>query len=419
MGHFRQVLVAKDVNYGASKSNAAANTALNPEDLAAGALGIYGIGSSSSANNAGKLALIVDGGADAAGKIPAASFDGDHFFIAVGKADGSINSNSYDLQSFRYIKGAAYSAPQKGVRVVGYDGSAGLLNYPETVNKGDEAMLTVISRGEGAGNQVFDRQTISYSASAGESAYSVLKGLISNIEARQATGGLKISTPSIVSNGSGTAFTTAATVAVVKGETSFTTSAAHGVDVGDYVILDGILYQAVAGTTGTTLVIDRPYEGPSGTIANGDTADVGTTVPTQLGLQVTDANFNDTVELAVDGLLVDSDVVVSTNPSPGSGSAEHVKREELDARPYQGSHDRIHSYAPMPALTVDESQTYDMYFLELQNRDQSKGDQGSVFKIINYLTVAVPSEVADTTGKNQSDFEDILSQFTSLMPTLF
>ncbi len=79
----RKVFVLKDVNYGASKASSTVATALNPADLADGAVGIYGIQLIGS-TNVNKLVLITDGGSEGAGTCPAASFGGKEVFIAQG-----------------------------------------------------------------------------------------------------------------------------------------------------------------------------------------------------------------------------------------------------------------------------------------------------------------------------------------------
>lgn len=85
---------------------------------------------------------------------------------------------------------------------------------------------------------------------------------------------IDISTIPIVS-GNGVAFTNSATATVTGGVATVTTSAAHGVAVGETVVLTQSsiqrTYKAQTGTTGTTLILDRPWEGTNGTIPNSGT----------------------------------------------------------------------------------------------------------------------------------------------------
>lgn len=84
---------------------------------------------------------------------------------------------------------------------------------------------------------------------------------------------IDISTIPILSGGS--AFSNAATASVTNGSSNVTTSAAHGASVGDIVVFikDGVsrTYLASTGTSGTTIVLDRSYEGITGTVTNGNT----------------------------------------------------------------------------------------------------------------------------------------------------
>lgn len=64
------------------------------------------------------------------------------------------------------------------------------------------------------------------------------------------------------------AFSNSATLDAVNNATSMTTSANHGVSVGEWVEISGVWYRAVTGTTGTTLVIERNYTGITETVAN-------------------------------------------------------------------------------------------------------------------------------------------------------
>ena len=81
-----KILVFKDVNYGASKTSATKNTALTPDQLADGALGIYGIDPTLSA---GQLSLIVDG-STVANNIAVASYKGGKLYFYQGTSTGCV-----------------------------------------------------------------------------------------------------------------------------------------------------------------------------------------------------------------------------------------------------------------------------------------------------------------------------------------
>lgn len=65
-----------------------------------------------------------------------------------------------------------------------------------------------------------------------------------------------------------TVFDNSATLSAVNGASSMTTSANHGVNVDDWVRIDGWWYRAITGTTGSTLVIEGTYLGSTTTVAN-------------------------------------------------------------------------------------------------------------------------------------------------------
>lgn len=399
--HSRKVFIFKDVNYGASKSSATLNTATSPELLAEGALGIYGI-DPLSANNAGKLALITDGGSDAAGLVPVASFKGKEIFIAMGTANGVQISGRIDVSGIQAIESAGYAAATLGVTTI-------TLDWPGTVLKGDLVSIGITNKsGEiYANRQPFEKERYSVEVAAGSSAYAAAVGIV-NAVARVDAANRLIAVPKVGTTTSGSAAANSATLSAVNGATTMTASAAHGIGVGDYVKIDGDVYQAVTGTATTTLVIDRPYKGATATVANAAFLDLGTTL-TDVQLVITDKEAGQNIEASVQGIIEDSVIVKTVASNPGKGTIAQVTALEKEALPKKGSHDQITSYMPLDTLKVDTSLNgYDLYSMTIHNANHPNGDPGSVFKVLNYVTLAFPEGVADTAGKNQSNFEDIM-----------
>jgi hypothetical protein len=225
--HARKVLVFKDVNYAASRSSATQNTALTPDLLAEGAVGVYGIHEAGS-TNLNKLVLITDGGGEAAGTIQAASFSGRQVVIAVGKTSGVEVSQPIDVAlGLKVAKGAKYVAPVRGEIRVGYNGTTGSLNLP-TVVKGQDFTVNVINKNYHVSgfNQPFQKVQLSIqAASAGEGAYSLLKRWVAAVNLRTDEIFIDKSAIRILHNGTGAVFANIATVAAVNGATSLTTSA--------------------------------------------------------------------------------------------------------------------------------------------------------------------------------------------------
>lgn len=410
--HSRKVLVFKDVNYGASKTSATVNTATNPADLADGAIGVYGIMESGS-TNLNKLVLIIDGGAEAAGVVPAASFVGKEIFVAMGTALGVQISNPIDKPNgLKNYQAAKYVAPVRGVTHIGYNGTTGALNLPATILRGDNFQVGLFNRSnfETPGREPGEKKTFSAgSAVNAESAYTILKRWVANVQARTDDVVLDKTKIKILSNGTGAVFTNTATVAAVNGATTLTTSAAHGVTAGDAIELAGDYYLTITGTTGSTLVLDRPYQGVTATIASVDTLDISAAA-TAFGLELVDGGDGDNITYSVQGIAQDATITRSTAPLAGNGTYAQVLELEKEAKPQKGTHSwNVDATIPSDPFKSVSTITYDLYHLTVQNAKHPKGGQGSVFEVINYLTLAFVSGVADSTNKNQSDFEDIMT----------
>lgn len=426
MSHARKVIVYKDVNYAASKTSSAVNTALNPADLADGAVGVYGI-HEAGATNLNKLVLIADGGSEVAGRIAAASFVGKEVVVCVGRSVGNENSQPINVtpSGLKSAKGAKYSAPVRGEIRVGYNGTVGsTMNYPVTITKGDDLNITVINRSYKVSGfrQPFQRVQLAIQAATdAETQLSVLTRFIAAVNARTDEVFIDKTLLKLRHNGTGAVFTTSATVAGVNGATTLTTSAAHGVSAGDAISLDGDYYLTTTGTTGSTLVLTRPFQGPTGTIANANTLDI-TGAATAWGLSFVDRTDFLNLEIALSGPLVQNATKIQTTVATmGSGGANALVVElEKDALGKKGSEDQITRYMRLDKVYSEiAGSNYDLYFLEVKNNYQAGGDQGAVFDMKSYLTLGFVAGVADTTDLAQSDFEDIMtSLFGATFPAI-
>lgn len=423
----KKVLVFKDVNYGASKSSATQNTALNPADLAAGAVGVYGI-HTTGGTNLNKLVLITDGGGEAAGKIQAASFVGSEVFIAVGKTVGCevsqpIQVGTIGEAGLRKATGAKYVAPTRGEVRIGYNGTSGSLNLP-TVVKGMDFTVSVINRSYKVSGyrQPFQKIQLSAQAQAnGESAYTLLKRWLAAVNLRTDNIFIDKALIKILHNGTGAVFANAAIATVTNGSATVTTDAAHGVTAGDAISLGGDYYLTIAGTASTTIVLDRPYQGASGTVLNANTLDI-TGAATQFGLTLVDNADLLNLNFALQGELAENATkTVQTSPLLGSGGVNALVVEmEKEALGKKGSEDQITSYVARDVIYSEiAGSNYDLYFLEIQNSNQAGGDQGAVFKLSSAITAAFVAGVADTSNLNQSDFEDVMtSLFGATFPAI-
>lgn len=421
MGHRRQIYVYKDLNYAASKTSTTVNTALNPADLRDGAIGVYGIHTAGS-TNLNKLVLITDGGSESAGIVPAASFVGKEIFIAMGKSKGNDISVAIAKPSgLERSHGSVYVAPVLGVLRIGYNGTAGTgLNTPATINKGDDFTISLYNRNYVVSAGREPGQKISLSAPVAQNAtdLQLLEAWVAAMNKRTDDILIDKAKIKILHNGSGAVFTTSATVAGVNGATTLTTSAAHGVTAGDAISLAGDYYVTTTGTTGSTLVLTRPFQGATGTIANADTLDI-TGAATEWGLELVDNKVGLNLEAAVQGVISLATIKSQTEPSPGYGSYDQVVAFEKDALVSKGTTDMITSYIPKDTIKAVSGTNYDLYTLTIHNPTHPNGDNGVVvFRVINYLRLAFVTGVADTTGFAQSDFEDIMTSLFTTFPAI-
>lgn len=427
-----RVLVTKDVNFGASKTSATKNTALTPYDLADGALGIYGIMEGGS-TNLNKLVLIGDGGSESAGYVPAASFVGDKIMLAVGTADSAVISPELSrtgMQSFN----KAYTAAVKGVAYVGYNAVTGIgdISFPATINKNDEVLLTA--------NDVSNPDNIlrtgtpysGYAAIDGASDYDILSDLVDNVYADSQ----RKFNPDIVGDGTKTAVTAATSGAnnsilvvgagtpavtgtIANGDTALTLTLASSTvssvnfAAGDYIEIAGIVYKisAVGATGAITLVLtlDRVYRGTSlsGAAASNfkffNTAD-----PANWGLVLTDRYDNNSLQYGISNIGAAAPIVYQTVATRSSGAYQDILDKEVAYRANRGTLESIDRRVPVPSYLVAAGTNYDQYIVKGGNQGVEKGIQ-NLHNIDISIHVAFPDGIADSAGKNQSDFEDVMA----------
>jgi hypothetical protein len=420
--HNRKVFVYKDVNYGSSKTSTTQNTALNPSDLRDGAVGVYGIHRAGS-TNLNKLVLITDGGSEVAGAVPMASFVGSEVVIAMGTTDnvqlsGPIQRTPLPSGLKRSV-GQVYTAPVLGVNRIGYNGTAGTsFAFPSTVLRGDDFIISIVDRNSivSGFRDPFNKVTISVAADNNGDTPLILATkwiAAANLRSNIMIDKTKIK---LLHNGTGAVFANSATVAAVNGATTLTTSAAHSVTAGDAISLAGDYYVTTTGTAASTLVLTRAYQGPTATIANADTLDI-TGAATVFGLELVDDIVGRNLTFARDGLITNASYKQQTAPLSGAGTQAQIAALEAEALPKKGTHDMLITYVDKDIIRA--STTYDQYILTIQNSNHPTGQQGSVFNVIGYLTLAFVSGVADTTNFNQSDFEDIMiSLFGTTFPAI-
>ena len=396
----KRILVAKDLAYANDKAAAGANSAVNPLNLMEGAIGVYGIPKTSN-NNKDKLALIIDGGSDAAGKVPDSAFDGKSFMIALGLANGSRESVHIDIGNLQDVEvsAGAYDPAVAQVTEIGKGSVAGSSANMPTAVTGDTVGVK-ISKSEDQTVVYVQGQQYEQRLTAGESDYSAVSKLAAKIaDDEDALANVKVKTDL-----TGSAFANSATVTAVNGETSLTTSANHGVGVGDYLSLGGDVYQAVTGTATTTLVLDRPYGGASATIANNATLDLGATDPTEVGLEITGKVAGQDLIIAAYGNLDNADHNIATPATQGEGTYEIITALENLWEGNLGTARKLDASVPRPGNLAVAGGTYDVYRFVFKNSEMPAGNN-QVTDVINELVVAFPD---GNSNGGQGEFEDIV-----------
>ncbi|KKN88649.1 hypothetical protein LCGC14_0245400 [marine sediment metagenome] len=387
------------------------NTAFDPSKLGLGCIGIFGLNKvdASTSGNTNREALITLA-TTGAGTTQDSEFLGDHIYIAQGLGSGKFTKTGLiEVAGISRIISVDYAVPVRQILSVGYHTSAttNRLTLPATIAKKDQINLKM-SRAEVGTN---DRTPLNFplNAAASESMYNIMKRMAILINSKGKTK-LFVNRVKVIDNDAAEdLFDNAATAAVVYGSASITTSQDHGVGVGDYVSLDGDLYLAITGTATTALVLDTPYRGPTNaTLANSVLDDIGATVPTQLGLEITVYAFNEKYGISVEGVLEDADVAQITAPAIGIGYAPDVLEMENKELAYRGALDQIDRRETIPTTTTVLTAVYNMMFIEGVNThgDRTGHKPGSPHA---YSIICAFVDEAQTTGYNMNDAMGILA----------
>jgi hypothetical protein len=378
----KHVLIGKNVNYAASKASTTADTATSPELLKDGAIGFY----------------LEDGTL-----IPAAGTGmstAEKFFIAQGTADGCIVGPILDKRLTLKTKVTQdYTAPVKQVTHIGYNGSTGDLATP-TIAENDEATIKIINTT--GGRQVFPKQTYNAVLSASATDYEIALALVNEINSTAfATGTDDFAIANVISDGTHAEFDNNVTVTNGSATVTFATDSTYGggatnLVVGDFIQLQGYLFEVTAVASATSVTIDREYTGATETIAVGSTVNAATRVTsiTAYGVEIEAAQDGDHFRVAVGGVIEDATITYSTPFNPGSGTYAQIAKEEKDAAgASRGYWNRVGPYASYPEFTLfaDSTATYDQWKVITTNAYKDKTGMGASIGQQMEVIVAVNS----------------------------
>jgi hypothetical protein len=390
----KQLLIGKDVNYGASKSVATAQAATSPELLADGAIGIFGIDDTAANGNDGKLALITLA-TDNAGRIGVANFKGKQIVIAQGTSDGVFLSNYINIEDIDYARGREYAAPVMQVSYIGFDGTSGSLTLDSFLDRDEGSIGVTVTT---LSTQQFPKQNWSTGRIyANSSVYDVVGSVAQKAYNDQNA----VVTVGVVSNGTRTALPAAATGTQGSQEV---TSTGHGLVVGDLVRLDGETYKVIQVNGANAFVVDRGYHGASGTIPAGTSGKLANAE--EFGFKLTAKEVGTYFETGVQGIFERANQTTPVGADLGSGSGPQVVALEKNRLAYAGWHDRLDTRVKFPVLHANAGTNYDLFFIQAFNSVENRAEMGQFNAVKLNVGVALPNDMA---GSNKSSFQTILT----------
>lgn len=434
------------INYAASKTNPAVNSALNPADLALGAIGVYALGVNGA--NAGKTilvtaALLPDIADDVLGAgIAKADIQ---YSFAQGTADGYISTKYYKAKEFvrEYMK--EYQAALNQVTYVGYNGSTGTL-LGSVASTFDEATIDFAARF----NQFMPEdeiKSISAGLVIGDTTYDIARKLANAINENAVSpdnAGARYAA-NVVADGFITgAIAFVGNVTFTNGSPVITVGTSHDVVVGNFlkVVLDAqtdlipipavapsltnsVLFKVVA-VTATTITLDRAWAGNTQTLIAADaiTSVVKSLVsPTNFGLRLTPYPFqlnNEYLQfqIGLGGVIKGSLITYAQGINPGSGTLNHMQRLQKDAQIANGFWNTVDGYlyaGGKTPISYINGTTYDLYFFDVAPIVDTTVQSQKATHYYNAI-VAFEDGVSGA-GQNQTVFHSIVAGTDSIFGT--
>lgn len=472
----KKILVAKgvSVNYGASKSSSTLETALTPDALADGAIGIYGQRLSD-----GNWYLLSKDTASTTGIILYSDFvsttnayRGDNIMICRGvsvPANAEIGQTYPSFVGTPIVNWRTAQAVTKAKEneqaladyyTIGYDNvnatAGSSFNFP-TFTSDSTLLLSLRYRKIGGVNQQQEETAQSYDASGllGLSAYDAAVKLVNKINADT------VAVANIVG-----AIGTETTLAIVggsyiltKGSNIFTNGSASALGVnpltaGDYIRIqnlqpispvtgaysigtatgvntntaamtaaNSIIYKVTnVGTNGTTITLDRPYTGETQTITvanfNARVQRIGT-LSTSLGIRLIAQKNYKLFPAVIRGTDLQSATITSQRgPSTGSGSYNMISDLERNFSPYSGQltkTDGILNYTkPFPVYADPSCDSYDSYFTTfIPQKENSNIAQDAFMTGLPFDVVTVFPTGNAVTGTGQYAYDTIIGSLSA------
>lgn len=269
-----------------------------------------------------------------------------------------------------------YDAPVNQVSAVGYNGTAGSMNF------GTLAVLqeyVISARDTTPGSQPFpvtEGRAVLRTVS-GVTEYDVLEAIVEDMEntndyERNADNGFVFS--EILHDATQVAIGTT-TLNALNGSKSLVYSAAHGLAVNDFVSIRLVMYQVKTVVNATVVELDRAFTGVSATalatgatnITHGEMVYVNAT--TELGVRLTSITEDTNFVVSVGDDLQGADLSTVTAWKQGSGASWQVSAIEDEGLVYDGfttgNYPFVEDYGkPSKFVTEDNGKTYELWFLK-------------------------------------------------------
>ena len=143
------------------------------------------------------------------------------------------------------------------------------------------------------------------------------------------------------------------------------------VATGAFVWVQGAIYQVETGVTaGTSLTLDREFQGDTVSIDVSATTDEAGTVATvtSYGIQFTAKDFGKHFRVSRQGVLENADITYTTAYNPGSGTYADILAIEKEFESYsKGFWGKEYGFTKDPGRFAVSGETYDKYYIEFLN----------------------------------------------------
>jgi hypothetical protein len=341
--------------------------------------------------------------------------DNDTIYIAQGIAAGNaVMSLPIQLKNVTSVKRSAYSAPAEEVLHLGYNGTDGDVT---SANSTEFTLILLFKDDQRVQPQRQTRQVYSYVSTASATDLEIAAAFARKINADKSVN----TSVSAVVISNGTTSASGQTATVTNGSKTVTFGGAVTIATGAYVYIKGATYLVKTGVTaGTSITLDTPYQGVTGTVASGTTYATQNGVlsaVTLAGIQITGkaityngidlyqkVNFDASLYPETGDVITSR---ITTKMAYGIGYWQQVRDLEYFAQGYLGVSNRTaFPVASVPATRAVSSNTYNL--LTIEHTAKHQGDLQGQYEAPQATVLAFYSASAPTKSTKETTLIDIL-----------